>query len=66
MGLTKTESTPQSKFQDWSPASWREFPVKQQATYPDEKALNDALDQSKFYLSIEPHVLAIVITSIPS
>ncbi|MCK5853747.1 MAG: 3-deoxy-7-phosphoheptulonate synthase, partial [Sulfurovaceae bacterium] len=25
----------------WTPSSWREFPIKQQPTYPDQKALEE-------------------------
>ncbi|KAH7467103.1 hypothetical protein PRIC1_011142 [Phytophthora ramorum] len=35
-------STPQ-----WSPSSWRQFPAKQQAPYPDVKALQQAHDKLK-------------------
>ncbi|HHD75672.1 MAG TPA: 3-deoxy-7-phosphoheptulonate synthase class II [Campylobacterales bacterium] len=26
---------------NWTPSSWRDFPIKQQPTYPDQKALKD-------------------------
>jgi 3-deoxy-7-phosphoheptulonate synthase len=29
---------------DWKPESWQQFEALQQATYPDQKALNDALE----------------------
>ncbi|CAH0487275.1 unnamed protein product [Peronospora farinosa] len=32
---------------DWTPSSWRQFPAKQQASYPDEKALKQAHDKLK-------------------
>ncbi|KAL8006947.1 putative DAHP synthetase, class II, aldolase-type TIM barrel [Plasmopara halstedii] len=31
----------------WTPSSWRQFPIKQQASYPDEKALKQAHDKLK-------------------
>ncbi|KUF94752.1 hypothetical protein AM588_10004862 [Phytophthora nicotianae] len=32
---------------EWTPSSWRQFPAKQQAPYPDEKALKQAHDKLK-------------------
>ncbi|SFV50064.1 2-keto-3-deoxy-D-arabino-heptulosonate-7-phosphate synthase II [hydrothermal vent metagenome] len=34
---------------DWSPSSWRGKPILQQPTYPDEKALNEVLNELKSY-----------------
>jgi hypothetical protein len=30
---------------EWTPSSWRKFPAKQQAPYPDLKALKQAHDK---------------------
>lgn len=34
-----------SKRGEWTPNSWRQFPIKQQPEYPDEKALETTLQQ---------------------
>lgn len=33
----------------WSPSSWREFPIKQQPTYPNQKELKDIEEQLASY-----------------
>jgi 3-deoxy-7-phosphoheptulonate synthase len=34
-----------SKRGEWTPNSWRQYPIKQQPEYPDEKALEATLKQ---------------------
>ena len=37
------QDSPVNPASDWSPGSWRNYPALQQATYPDDEALNAAL-----------------------